>query len=655
MFFIFTIKPFIMNRSLILTVAIIVTTLSASFAQFAADGSEIFKIAAADAARNRKKPPANSKLGDNYDLKYHRLSLNIDPDTLYLSGAVTSYFQITQTAASQISFELISQMMVDSVIFQGIPVAFSHNNDELQISLGLSIPAGQLDSVTVYYHGVPSAGVGFGSFIKDVHNGIPVVWTLSEPYGAKDWWPCKNSLSDKIDSLDVIVTTPAAYRCASNGLLINEYTAGANKVYHWKHRYPIATYLVAIAVTNYAVYSDWVPLGSDTLEILNYVFPEDLATAQAGTAGLVPVMQLFDSLFTPYPFMLEKYGHAQFKWGGGMEHQTMTFLVNFGHELMSHELAHQWFGDMVTCGSWQDIWVNEGFATYVTGLTAQYMFGGYWWPLWKKQRVQSITSQPDGSVYCYDTTSVARIFNGRLSYEKGAMVLHMLRWKVGDTAFYSAMRNFLSDPVLMHGFAKTSDVQYHFEYASGQNLNSFFQNWVYNEGHPIYSVNCVTHPDSSIDVTIFQASSHSSVPFFEMPVPIRFKNNIRDTIIVFDHNASGQSFNVNTGFVPDSVFFDPDTWLVAVLDTLIITSIDEKNSQPLSVYPNPSKSQINISAGNQEIVSLLLTDIRGRRLMLWQPATPTSSLTINHELAPGIYFLKAVSRQNILTSKFVVE
>jgi len=361
-------------------------------------------------------------VGSDYDLKYHRFNWYINPDTSFISGDVTSYF-VTQTAGFfQVSFELSNNLTVDSVRYAGAMVSFNHSSSVLDINLGTTLPLGRFDSVQVYYHGNPSAGVGFGSFIKDVHSGTNVIWTLSEPYGASDWWPCKNIFSDKIDSIDVIVTTPQFNRVASNGILVSETLNGGDKTFHWKHRYPIAAYLIAIAVTNYSVYSDYVPLGNDTLEMLNYVYPENLAAWQAGTPYQIEVMQLFDSLFGDYPFMREKYGHCQFSWGGGMEHQTMSFVINEGFDLLAHEMAHQWYGDKVTCNSWHDIWVNEGFATYCQGITLQSAWGGIYWPVWLRQRNDGVTALPGGSDYCYDTTMVTSVFDWRLSHQQGAMV-----------------------------------------------------------------------------------------------------------------------------------------------------------------------------------------------------------------------------------------
>lgn len=374
---------------------------------------------------------------DNYDLKYHRLEWRIDPRVYYIRGTVTSYFVPTEANFREINFELSRVLTVSNVKYRGQNVNFSLlNDDRLQISFPTPLPINQLDSISVTYEGAPPR-TGFGSFSQTFHSNTPIIWTLSEPYGSKDWWPSKMDLSDKIDSIDVIVTTPRPNRVASNGLLVSEIQQDTFNRMHWKHRYPITAYLIAIGVTNYANYSDYVRLpNGDSLEVLNYVYPEQLNSIKPQTIRTVRSMELFNNLFGTYPFAKEKYGHAQFGFGGGEEHQTMSFMGGWSHGLQAHELAHQWFGDKVTCGSWRDIWLNEGFATYLEGLTQEAGIGTIDFKSWLQGKINNVTSATGGSVWVDDTTSVNRIFNGRLSYDKGGMLLHMLRWKLGDANFF---------------------------------------------------------------------------------------------------------------------------------------------------------------------------------------------------------------------------
>jgi aminopeptidase N len=472
---------------------------------------------------------ANPLTGD-YDLVYHRLYWEVDPAINFISGTISSYFKPTQSDFDQINFDFSRDLDVLTVRYHGDTLSYTQLGDNLQIDLPEVLSKGVLDSIEVQYEGAP-VSEGFGSFSQSMHDGVPVLWTLSEPYGAKDWWPCKQDLNDKIDSIDIIVKTPSAYRVGTNGVLINEEVQGDHTIYHWKHRYPIAAYLISLAVTNYASFSDYVTLESgDSLEILNYVYPEDVEAAENNLESTVEIMELFNDLFGDYPFAKEKYGHAQFNWGGGMEHQTMSSMGSFSYSLQAHELAHQWFGNKITCGSWQDIWLNEGFATYLTGMTYEFLGTEEEWINWKRARVDFITSQDGGSVWVEDTSSVSRIFSSRLSYNKASYLLHMLRWKLGDDVFFQSVRNYLADSSLAFGYAHTEDLKRHFEMESGENLDEFFNDWFYGEGYPSYQLEW-TNQGSSVNIKLNQTPSHPSVEFFEMPVPVKVSGSNADSIL----------------------------------------------------------------------------------------------------------------------------
>lgn len=599
-----------------------------------------------------------SGAADNYDIKYHRCEWELDPAVYHIKGAITSYFKPTVVGFNQMEFDLSDSLTVDSVKYHHSLLSFSHlPADILQINLPSVIPMNTLDSITVYYQGIPPSS-GFGSFVQSSHNGTPVIWTLSEPYGAKDWWPCKQSLNDKIDSVDVFVTTPQINRVASNGILLSEVLSGNNKIFHWKSKYPIAAYLVAIAVTDYAFYSDFVPLpNGGSLEVLNYVFPENLAAAQASTPDIINIIKFYDSLTIVYPFANEKYGHAQFGWGGGMEHQTMTFLVNFGFSLMAHECAHQWFGDYITCGSWQDIWLNEGFATYFEGLTQERFYPGNWMS-WKANKIGSITSAPDGSVLCDDTTSVNRIFSGQLSYDKGSYLLHMLRWKMGDSLFFLSIKDYLNDPLLSGKYAHTTDLISHLETTSGQNLTNFFNQWYYNQGYPSYHLYW-GQTGNSVTLKVDQTTSHSSVAFFEMPIPVKFVGQSKDTTIVFDHHSSGQQFTATVNFPIVSVQFDPELWILSANNT--ITGISEYPSadDQVMLYPNPAKNLLNVlSLNNANTVEFIeITDVTGRSVYKsdkYKGIQKVISIDIS-QLKKGSYFIKIALKSGVNTKAFVKE
>ena len=584
---------------------------------------------------------------------YQRMEWQVDPAIRYISGKVTTYFKSKTELLNTIEFNLSDSLTVDSVVIRNHSATFAHQNNKIEISLSESLLLNQLDSVSVYYHGVPPSS-GLGSFETSFHGSefTPVLWTLSEPYGAMEWWPCKQSLVDKIDSIDIIVTTPEQYKSASNGILVSEQVNDTTRTMHWRHRFPIATYLVAISVTNYERYSDHLETeNGDSIEILNYVYPEDLEDAKGKTPVTAGIMQLYQNLIGEYPFAEEKYGHAQFGWGGGMEHQTMSFMGNFGFGLIAHELAHQWFGDYITLGSWQDIWLNEGFATYLTGLSYENIETD-WWPVWKQVYSDQVKQEPDGSVYVSDTTSVARIFSSRLSYAKGGYLLHMLRWVIGDDAFFQGLKNYFNDPKVANGFAYSEDVIKHFEHVADTSLSEFFNDWLYGEGYPVYSANFKPTNEGKTTITLSQATTHESVDFFEMPVPVRlYSANRNDSIdLKLTHTNNQQQFIVDTDFQVAEMVIDPDLWLISKTQEIVGVP-DGFSIESIEVYPNPATTEIKLRIPSREqITDIRIFDMKGTEVKHFSTKQEKINIT---NLIPGVYLLKAELPDRAFQSHFI--
>lgn len=588
------------------------------------------------------------------DFIYHRCEWRVDPQVNYIDGKITTHF-IPSAPVNTIEFDLSVVLTVDSVVYQNTALPFSHAFNIVAATFPSPLAAGVMDSVAVYYHGAPDTSIR--GFHLDVHgpNNDPVMWTLSEPYGAMNWWPCKQNLADKIDSIDILVTAPLWYEVASNGVLTNDVTFAVQRQWTWKHRYPIAAYLVAFAVSNYTIFTVDVPFAGDTVTVVNYIYPEDSLLAQfAIQQDIVPQMQLFDSLFGLYPFADEKYGHAQCNFGGGMEHQTITFLGGFWYELLAHELAHHWFGDKVTCASWEDIWLNEGFATYLSGLCYEHYTPTIYWRPWLTGKMQHVTMQPDGSVFVDDTTSASRIFDDRLSYAKGAMILHQLRWVIGDSAWYAAVNSYLTDTSTAYGFATTADLQMQFETASGQNLQWYFDDWFYGEGYPTYTINWSQDSADVATVTVQQAQSHPSVAFFELPLPLYFKNATTDTLIRVQHSTNGQTFTIPLGFTADSLLFDPDTWIISA-NNVVNNVPGGRPLIPFSIYPNPANDQLVIQAPVQGECNIRIYDAQGKLVMdknsLFTPQQNTTLFLPG--LNPGLYTVVIQQGENTLHSTFI--
>lgn len=580
----------------------------------------------------------------NYDVKYHKLEWDVDPTEASISGSVTTHF-VAEENMTTITFDMANNLIVSEVTQRGTSLSFTTNaDDELVITLPTTLNAGVLDSLKVTYSGNP-VSTGFDSFEVSTHNGTPILWTLSEPYGAKGWWPCKQDLIDKIDSIDVFLTHPSAYKGVSNGMRISETVDGSNTTTHWKHTYKIPAYLIAIAVTDYEEYSHHVSNGN--FDIVNYVYPESLTSAQSQTPITVDIMNLFVSLFEQYPFADEKYGHAQFGWGGGMEHTTVSFMGNFSRGLIAHELAHQWFGNKITCGSWEDIWLNEGFATYLNALVIENLDTETDFINWKQGKVNSITSSTSGSVFCTDTTSVGRIFSGRLSYNKGAMLLHMLRYKLGDTDFFTALKNYLQDPKLSYGYAKTPDLVQHLESTSGLDLTEFFNDWYTGEGYPSYQITSDISVNS-VAITVHQTQSHSSVSFFEMPLTFKIEGTSgEEETIRVEHTTDGQVFNHIASFPIANVVFDPKVDIISRDNTSTLSINNEVLDANIKIYPNPVVDELFITTPNTIIVTKIdIYNTLGQ--LVFTKLHPTERTSLK-KLTKGIYLLKVSTNEGLLT------
>lgn len=588
----------------------------------------------------------------NYDVTYHAIEVTVDPAIYFIEGKVTTTYIATENMSS-IFFDLSNDMLVSSVKKNNVNLTFVQNgNNELEITLPTVQLQGTSATLEITYSGAPPSG-GFGSFAAESHNGVPVMWTLSEPYGARDWWPCKQDLNDKINSIDVYVTAPSIYNSVSNGLQQSAVVNGSTKTTHFHHNYPIPAYLIAFAVTNYTIYNQVAGTAPNTFPIVNYVYPEDFNASTQDQMGQTPlIMNFFETLIEPYPFRNEKYGHAQFGWGGGMEHTTVSFMNNFNRGLIAHELAHQWFGDKVTCGTWKDIWLNEGFATYMASLIIESFDGQTAFTADKNSMINFITSQPNGAVYLTDAelTSVNRIFSTRLSYYKGAMVLNMLRLKLGDAMFFQAIKNYLADSNLAYKYAVTSDFKSHLEAVYGSSLTEFFNDWIFNQGYPTYSITAQNFGVGQAKVIVNQTQSHNSVTFFEMPLPIRFTGSAGQTFdTVLNNVTNGQQFIVSVPFTVTGVQFDIKKDIISKNSTITLGNDNFELEKAIELYPNPVSNQVFIQMPSDiSLKNVVIYNSLGQKVM----ESNFSSFSVS-TLSTGIHFVDIETSEGTIHKKII--
>ena len=591
----------------------------------------------------------------NYDVTYHELRFTVDPDntTPYINGIVETTF----TALSDmnvVTFDMATALVVSSVTMNSTSLTFSQSNYELNINLPSTLITGNSATVEITYAGSPPQAEG--GFTRSTHSGTPVIFTLSEPFGARDWWPCKQDLTDKIESFDMYITCPDSYIGVANGLLQSSVTSGGNTTRHFRHNYPIPAYLISLNVTNYTTYNIQAGLGtaeSPFFPINNYLYPEsNTATNRTAIDVTVPIMNVFEEKFGPYPYRNEQYGHVQFGWGGGMEHATMSSMGSWGRSLIAHELGHQWFGNKVTCGSWKDIWLNEGLTEYTAGIMVEELDGVPSFVSWKTSKINNITSQTGGAVYLTDSEAlnVGRIFSSRLSYNKGSMVTHMIRWVMGDDNFFQALRNYLTDSNLSYGYAVTNDLKGHLEALHGSSLSEFFNDWVYMQGYPTYTVTAQNWGAGQAKITVSQTQSHPSVTFFEMPLEIRLTSSggVNHDVVV-NNTTNNQEFVVPVPFVVAGVTFDPNKHIISRDNVVTLSNATFELEQTISVYPNPANDELHIMMPTTtQLEKVEIYNTLGQLLATHQ----TADFRIDN-LSSGMHVMKITTSEGAIHKNFI--
>ncbi len=506
--------------------------------------------------RLNTEPTPNQLLYDviHYDLD---LTLDLDPDAEILTGEVTMTARVVAGPLEQIELDLSSNLAVSCVVTAGSPAKFRHSDDILTVRLDRPYASEDLFAVTVNYSGNPEPP----AFRTHTHDGQPVIWTHSQPFGSRDWWPCKDHPCDKADSVDVRITAPSGMITAGNGLLREQWDDGDVSFAWWHEKYPIVTYLVFLASHPYHQYSDWyTPLsGGDPMEIVFYNYPGSIPDVEPVQARVREMIEAFVRVFGEYPFPDEKYGHAQISWAGGMEHQTCTSLGYFGEGLIAHELAHMWWGDMITCATFHDIWLNEGMATYSEAIWAEAAYG----PQAYSYIMRLTQYFGPGTIHVPDLEDRMRIFDKDLSYRKASWIPHMLRGMFGDEAFFAFLADYRE--AFEHEVATTQDFQAVAEASFGRDLSAFFSQWIYGEYYPIYAFSWDAAPTGDGHEIALDVEQVQPWQLFDMPVEVAVTTADGEERFRIETSLQQESYTLHVSAEPREVALDPDNWILRVV------------------------------------------------------------------------------------------
>ncbi|MGF1572178.1 MAG: M1 family aminopeptidase [Sumerlaeia bacterium] len=513
----------------------------------------------------------------NYDVDSYRLELDVDANSRFLDAEVTITATSLVNNLGTVAFDFSdADFSGQSLTITGIElngttdVVANSTIDRANNWLIITFPTGTEPNLNdqfsfkVTYNGSPGFGLGaFGlqTYNRDIRtNGSPVVYSFSEPYGARTWWPCKDVPSDKA-LLDVIITTQDSYDAVSNGALISTVPVIGNKTrYFWSHQYPISTYLVAFCVSDYDYYGGTYTSQDSltTMPVGHYIFSEstDSTTAYIAT---IDTVDFFASVFGEYPYLNEKY--VTMTWGGGfgMEHSTATSTNKNDMRTSNgggysrrnvHELAHQWFGNYVTPVNFDHIWLNEGFATYCEALSQEARNGSAAYFSAVNNFISSGINDNTPIV-----NSNADAFQLSLVYRKAAVVLHMLRRVMGDDDFFTGTKNYLANNA--YSAVDTEVFEAAMEAQEGTELDWFFDQWIHGTGKPNYEFGW-SQTANTLDVTINQTTT----PFFRMPVDLQINYfNGGSEVQVVENTTLNQSFQLTVSSAVESVEFDPEGWI----------------------------------------------------------------------------------------------
>jgi aminopeptidase N len=495
------------------------------------------------------------------DILHYNLYFDLYPEEKHLIAAAEIKGTFLSKPVSSIDLNFYDNFDIKKVTLNGKQIEYVLE-DKL-FSIPLSSEIGDTFIVKIEYQGTPQR-VGLAGFVFGKRDGIPLVYTLSEPNYASSWFPCNDIPTDKV-LIDMKITNDTSMISVSNGILIGEEINGSRKTYHWKTLYPISTYLIALYSSDYSTFGDqYISLdGKDTMSINYYVLPDKLEKAKVDFSEHVEILNFFANTFGEYPFIQEKYGVAEFLWSSGaMENQTITGVASSligGKKLFLdfyvHELAHHWWGNAISPKSWKDIWLNEGFSSYSEALYFEHKGGS--------SALQSTMRDKYFIDFSGTLADPGSFLFTNTVYDKGAWVLHMLRWEVGDSSFFRILKDYYN--IFKYSNASTEDLINVSEKVSGRSLQKFFHQWIEGEGEIQLEYEVFFEKENDVLKTTLEIEQvQDEYQFYQFPLEIKlkFENNSTENHIV-TVNSESTIFNVTTKSEPVSIKLDPNGWLLA--------------------------------------------------------------------------------------------
>jgi len=495
------------------------------------------------------------------DIFKYNLSFDLYPEKKIFKANAVLTGQVLDQNIQSIDLNFYDNFNIEKVLLNGVSTEFE--NEGTTLSIPYDSLLGKEFIIEVVYEGTPKKA-GLDGFVFGKRNGESLVYNLSEPTFSSTWFPCNDLPYDK-SFLEMSITNDSDAVSVSNGILIDVKTNGDRRTYNWRTEYPIATYLIAIYSSKYISFNDkYISLDKkDTMDVDYFVLFDKLENAKVDFSGHVKMLEVLSKLFGEYPFIKEKYGVAEFLWfPGAMEHQTITGVSsnmisgkNFFEDTYVHELAHQWWGNAVSPKSWKDIWLNEGFATYSEALYYEALSG--------KKALQSTMISKYSSNFSGSLSEPGTYLFTRTMYDKGAWVLHMLRWEVGDSSFFNILKTYYE--TFKYSNASTTDFKNICEKVSEKNLDKFFEQWVYKEGQIEIQYKTEFINSSEGDLVKIQLEQiQEDYQVYQFPLEIKIINkDSTEQNFRYEITSRDTLIEISSISKPDTIELDPDRWLLA--------------------------------------------------------------------------------------------
>ena len=591
-----------------------------------------------------------------------------DPYPHSYSANLTVRFRV-DTALNFIRLNAVnSSLEITSTGLSG--TSFTHQNDTLTINLDKTYQPGDTVEVSIEYQHKDVEDQAF-------YAGKDYVFTDCEPQRARFWFPCWDAPSDKA-ALELWAKVPSGVRLGSNGTLVDSTFSGDTLTYHWRSDHPIATYLmVMVAKKDYNLDIYYWTRPSDSAQIpFRYYYSTDNPDAVKTMAdSAMHMCDQFSQGYGEYPFTKNGFASAgpEFPWGG-MEDQTLTLICKgcWFENLIAHEFAHQWFGDLISPGTWADLWLNEGFATWSEAFWYE-SYGGYLkykasidhdanyyfennpgWPIYNPEWA--------GRVPALDT-----MFNGAITYAKAACILHQFRYIAGDSLFFSAIYNYATDTVnFKYKNVTTKDFIDKMSEETGQDMHWYFDPWLTQPNHPVYRnfYGFQKLSDTLWEVKFTTTQVQDNAPFFPMKLNIYLVfEDLSDTTLYFLNLENNEDFSWKFNKEPIYLEFDVTNQIVLKKATLILSN--EEKQEPgktlsLTIAPNPagSSTTLNYYLPRPADVSIQLTDITGKKIRTLLSTHQNEGMNAlklpTTDLKTGIYLIIMETPENRIVKKIIV-